>query len=127
MSFYELVFIVRPDVVTTQVDTLVDKFKTVITEKVGSVPSFENWGLRTLAYRIKKHRRGYYVMLNVEANGDIINEVERQMRINEDIIRFLTIRVEELNEGPSVMMSPKNRRRFDDSEKSDKKSEESAA
>lgn len=127
MSFYELIFIVRPDVVTTQVDSLVEKFKTVITEKGGNVPSFENWGLRTLAYRIKKHRRGYYVMLNVEANGEIINEVERQMRINEDVIRFLTVRVEELNEGPSVMMSPKNRRRFEntDSDSSDK--EESAA
>jgi small subunit ribosomal protein S6 len=124
MSFYELVFIVRPDVVTTQVDSLVDKFKTVISEKGGQVASFENWGLRTLAYRIKKHRRGYYVMLNVEGTGEIINEVERQMRINEDIIRFLTIRVEELNEGPSVMMAPKKSRRFDEA---DKKTAEPAA
>ena len=116
MSNYEVVFIVRPDVATTQVDALTKKFSDVVTSQDGKVAKTESWGLRSLAYRVKKHRKGYYVMLAVQGNGDMVNEVERQLRINDDVIRFLSIRVDELDEKPSIMMAPR-RRGGDDAEK----------
>jgi small subunit ribosomal protein S6 len=109
MTNYEVVFIIRPDVATSQVEALTKKFNDVATEKGGKVIKTESWGLRSLAYRVKKHRKGYYVMLGIQANGDIVNEVERQLRINDDVIRFLTMRVEELDEKPSIMMAPRRR------------------
>lgn len=109
MALYELVFIVRPDVAASQVETLAKKYAEVITGKGGKIIKTENWGLKSLAYRVKKHRKGYYTMLGFEGNGEMIKEVERQMRISDDVIRFLTINVEDLTEEPSVQMASSRR------------------
>ena len=109
MSLYESVFIARQDISTAQVESLTETFEKIITDQGGSVPKKESWGLRTLAYRIKKKRKGYYVLMNIDAPAPAIHEMERQMRINEDIIRFLTTRVEELEEGPSAVLRAKER------------------
>lgn len=104
MASYECVFIARQDISTPQVEALADHFSKVIEEFGGSVAQREYWGLRTLAYRIGKNRKGHYVLLNVEAPAAAMHEVDRQMRINEDIMRHLTVRVEALKPGPSAML-----------------------
>ena len=109
MPFYESVFIARQDVSQAQVDGLTETFEKVITGLGGSVPKKESWGLRSLAYKIKKNRKGYYVLMNIDAPPAAINEMERQMRINEDVIRVFTTRVEALEEGPSAMLRNKDR------------------
>jgi small subunit ribosomal protein S6 len=113
MPFYENVFIARQDISAAQADTLAETFSNVITENGGKVTKKENWGLRNIAYRIKKNRKGHYVLLNIDAPPAAVLEMERQMRISEDILRYLTTRVEELEEGPSAMM----RRSRDDDER----------
>lgn len=110
MAFYELVYIVRPDVATNQVEAVAKKFADIVSDKGGKVIKTEQWGLKTLAYRVKKHRKGYYTMMCMEANGDIVNEVERNLRINDDVIRFLTISVDEISKEPSVQMQQPRRR-----------------
>jgi len=102
MSFYESVFIARQEISTQQADALAETFSNVIAENGGKVTKTENWGLKSLAYRIKKNRKGHYVLLNIDGPASAVNEMERQMRLHEDIIRFLTVRVEELEEGPSI-------------------------
>jgi len=109
MPLYEHVFIVRQDVTSQAVDALTEQLKTIIEEKGGKVASNEYWGLRTLSFRIKKNRKGHYVLLNIDAPPPAIAELERQQRINEDIIRFLTVRVEKLAEGLSPIMKAKER------------------
>jgi small subunit ribosomal protein S6 len=104
MPFYENVFIARQDISAAQADTLAETFSNVITEQGGKVTKKENWGLRNIAYRIKKNRKGHYVLLNIDAPPAAVQEMERQMRISEDILRYLTTRVDELEEGPSAMM-----------------------
>jgi small subunit ribosomal protein S6 len=104
MPLYEHVFIARQDVSGTQVDQLVEAFTGVVETGGGKVVETESWGLRNLAYRIKKNRKGHYVMMNIDAPSDVINELERQQRIHEDVLRYLTLRVDEHEEGPSVMM-----------------------
>jgi small subunit ribosomal protein S6 len=113
MPFYENVFIARQDISAAQADTLAETFSNVIAENGGKVTKKENWGLRNIAYRIKKNRKGHYVLLNIDAPPAAVQEMERQMRISEDILRYLTTRVEELEEGPSAMM----RRSRDDDER----------
>ena len=118
MAYYENVFIARQEISAAQVDALSDQFTAVLSENGGGVKKKEYWGLKTLAYRIKKNRKGHYVLLNIDAPPAAVHEMERQMRINEDILRFLTVRVEELEEGPSAMLQSRGRedrpRRFDD-------------
>ncbi len=109
MSLYESVFIARQDVSAAQVDTLADGFTKIIQDQGGKVTKKEYWGLRNLSFRIKKNRKGHYVLFNLEAPAAAVTEMERNMRINEDIIRFLTVRVEELEEGPSAVMQSKGR------------------
>lgn len=109
MPFYESVFIARQDISPAQVDGLTETLEKVITGLGGSVPKKESWGLRNLTYKIKKNRKGYYVLLNIDGPPAAITEMERQMRINEDVIRFLTTRVEALEEGPSAVMRTKDR------------------
>jgi small subunit ribosomal protein S6 len=109
MSYYEGVFIARQDISPAQVDGLTETFEKVITDMGGTVPKKESWGLRTLAYKVKKNRKGYYVLFNIDAPPAAITEMERQMRINEDVIRFLTTRVDALEEGPSAVMRNKDR------------------
>ncbi len=110
MSLYECVIIARQDIATTQVETLVEEFANVITANGGQVSKKEFWGLRNIAYRMNKNRKGHYVLLNVDAPSAAVKEFERQMSINEDILRYLTIRVDELEEGPSAVLQNKNQR-----------------
>ena len=109
MTYYESVFIARQDVTPAQVDGLTETFEKIIKDQGGSVAKTESWGLRSLAYRIKKNRKGYYVLFNIDAPPAAIQEMERQMQLNEDVIRFLTTRVEELEEGPSAFLKAKER------------------
>lgn len=109
MAYYENVFIARQDVSAIQVDNLTETFTKVICDNDGKIVKTENWGLRTLAYRIKKNRKGHYVMLNIDAPAAAIHEMERQMRINEDVLRHLTIKIDAFEEGPSIMMNSRTR------------------
>ncbi|MGB8274384.1 MAG: 30S ribosomal protein S6 [Alphaproteobacteria bacterium] len=104
MALYENVFIARQDISATAVEALSDRFTAIISENGGKVTKKESWGLRNLAYKIKKNRKGHYVLFNIDAPSPAVQEMERQMRINEDVLRFLTVRVEELEEGPSAVM-----------------------
>ncbi|PCJ61560.1 MAG: 30S ribosomal protein S6 [Rhodospirillaceae bacterium] len=110
MSLYEHVFIARQDISTTQVEDLTSNFAAIISEHGGTVAKTETWGLRTLAYRIKKNRKGHYVLFNLDAPAAAIRELERNQRLSEDVLRFMTIRVDELEEGPSAMMSARSDR-----------------
>lgn len=108
MAYYENVFIARQDISSSQVETLAENLAKVIEENGGKVTKTEHWGLRTLAYRIKKNRKGHYVLMNIDAPSEAVREMERQMRLNEDIIRYLTTRVDELEEGPSAILQARN-------------------
>lgn len=110
MPFYENVFIARQDLTPAKVAELTDKFASTIESFGGKVTKRENWGLRNLAYKIQKNRKGYYMLMNIDAPADAIIEMERLMRLDENLIRYLTIKVEELEEGPSVMMEAKSRK-----------------
>ena len=114
MALYEHVFMVRQDVSTAQVDTLTAQFKEVIEAGGGKVSKVEYWGVRTLTYRIKKNRKAHYTLFNLDAPAAAIAEMERQMSINEDVIRFMTVRVEELEEGQSAILRAGKRDRDDD-------------
>ncbi len=104
MPFYENVFIARQDISGAQVEALADTLTQLVAEQGGEVKKREYWGLRNLSYRIRKNRKGHYVLFNLDAPPAAIAEMERTMHINEDVIRFLTVRVETLEEGPSAMM-----------------------
>lgn len=108
MPLYESVFIARPDISSAQVEALTEAIKTVIADNGGEVKKTEYWGLKNLAYRIKKNRKGHYGLLNLDAPAAAVSEMERTLRFNEDVLRFMTIRVDELEEEPSVMMRNKN-------------------
>jgi small subunit ribosomal protein S6 len=114
MPLYEHVFLARQDVSAQQVETLTDEFKTIITENGGTVGKSEYWGLRSIAYKIKKYRKAHYSLMNLDAPHEAVAEMERQMRINDDVIRFMTIRVDELEDGPSAMMQSRGGRDRDD-------------
>ncbi|HZB90828.1 MAG TPA: 30S ribosomal protein S6 [Stellaceae bacterium] len=109
MPLYENVFIARQDISAAQVEALADGFTTLVGEQGGQVTKREYWGLRNIAYRIKKNRKGHYVLLNLDAPPAAVNELERNMRINEDVIRYLTVRVDALEEGPSAVMQNRGR------------------
>ncbi len=104
MPLYESVFIARQDISASQADALADDFSKSIEENSGKVASRENWGLRTLAYRIKKNRKGHYILLYIDAPAAAVQEMERQMRLHEYILRYLTLKVDELATDPSLMM-----------------------
>ena len=110
MPFYENVFIARQDLTPAKVNVLTEKYASVVESMGGKVSKRENWGLRNLAYKIQKNRKGYYMLMNIDAPADAIIEMERLMRLDENLIRYLTIKVEELEEGPSVMMEAKSRK-----------------
>ena len=121
MSLYEHVFICRQDISQQQVETLTENLTAILTEQGGSIEKTEYWGLRSLAYRVKKNRKGHYSLLNISADHTAISEMERQMSLNDDILRFMTIRVEEHDEEPSAPLSSKNkderkRRDYNDNE-----------
>jgi small subunit ribosomal protein S6 len=104
MPLYEHVFMARQDISNAQMDTLSDQFKSVITDNGGTVSRAEYWGLKPLAYRIRKNRKAHYALMNIDASPQAVAEMERQMRLNDDVIRFLTLRVDEHDEEPSVQM-----------------------
>ena len=104
MPSYESVLIARQDISAQQVEGLSEALKAIITENGGTIAKSEYWGLRNLAYRIKKNRKGHYVLMQLDAPAEAVAEFERNLRINEDIIRFLTVRIEAVDETPSVMM-----------------------
>ena len=104
MPLYENVFIARQDISSAQVDALADALTQLIVEQGGEIKKRENWGLRNLAYRMNKNRKGHYVLFNIDAPAAAIAELERTMRINEDVLRYLTIRVDAHEEGPSPIM-----------------------
>lgn len=110
MPFYEHVFLARQDIQTAQVDAISAEITATIEEMGGKVTKTEYWGLKNLAYRIKKNRKAHYVLLNVEAPAAALHEVERRERIHDDILRAMTIRVEELEEGPSAMLRAKDQK-----------------
>jgi len=109
MPLYEHVFLARQDVTAQQVEGFVDQYKAVIEQNGGRVDKTEVWGVKSLAYRIKKNRKAHFTMFNLDAPATAVAEMERQMRINEDVLRFLTVRVEKLEEEPSVQMQKKER------------------
>ncbi|PCI04462.1 MAG: 30S ribosomal protein S6 [Hyphomicrobiales bacterium] len=109
MALYEHTFLARQDISTQQAEALVEHFSKVLTENGGKISKVENWGLRNSAYRIAKNRKAHYLHLNVDAPAAALAEMERQMRIHEDILRYMTIRVEELEDGPSAMMKKSDR------------------
>ncbi|MDF8334821.1 30S ribosomal protein S6 [Novosphingobium cyanobacteriorum] len=111
MPLYEHVFLARQDLSQAQVDALAATATEIVESNNGKVTKTETWGLRSLAYKIQKNRKAHFVMLNIEAPGDTIAELERQTQINEDVIRYMTIRVDEHEAGPSVMMRKNDRER----------------
>src|SRR5258707_13281006 len=110
MSLYETTVITRQDISTTQVDALADAITAVVVERGGKVKKREYWGLAPLAFRIKKNRKAHYPLFNIDAPPAAIAEMERTMGINEDVLRFLTIRVDALEEGPSAVMQSRGSR-----------------
>ena len=110
MPLYEHVFIARQDVSGTQVDQLIEAFTGVVETGGGKVVEAESWGLRNLAYRIKKNRKGHYSLMNIDAPAAALTEMERNMRLHEDVLRYMSIRVDEHEEEPSVMMQSKSSR-----------------
>ncbi len=110
MPLYENVFIARQDISGAQVDALADTFTQLVADNGGEVKKREYWGLRNLTYRMRKNRKGHYVLLNLSAPPAAVAELERTMRINEDVIRYLTIRVDALEEVPSVVMQSRGSR-----------------
>ena len=104
MAFYENVFIVRQDVSNEQVEGLTTRFTEILESGGGKVEKTEFWGLRTMAYKIKKNRKGHYVMLNLDSPAPAVKEMERNMQLSEDVIRHMTLRVDELEEEPSAVM-----------------------
>jgi len=111
MALYEHVFLARQDLAQAQVDQMAEAATKIITEGEGRVVKAETWGLRSLAYRISKNRKAHYVMLEIDAPGAVVAELERQAQINEDIIRYMTVKVDELEQGPTVMMRKQERDR----------------
>jgi small subunit ribosomal protein S6 len=109
MPFYEHVYLARQDLAPAQVEALTEAFTKIVSETGGEVKSTEYWGLRNIAYRIQKNRKAHYVMLNIDGPAAAIQELERQVALNEDVIRYQTIRVEALETGPSAMMKKSDR------------------
>ncbi len=111
MPLYECVLIARSDITQQQVDDIADGIAAQLEGDGSSIRKREYWGLRSLSYRIKKNRKGHYLLLGLDAKPPAIHEMERQLRLNEDILRFMTIRVDEIDEAPSVILSRKSEER----------------
>ena len=111
MPLYEHVFLARQDASSQQVEELTNQITGVITGLGGKVTKTENWGIRSLTYRMKKNRKAHFVLLNIDGPSTVVSEIERQERIHEDVIRYLSIRVDEHEEGPSAMMRKADRDR----------------
>src|SRR5690554_5565916 len=110
MPLYEHIFLSRQDVSAQQVEDLTKTYSDLLAENGGKVANSEYWGVKSLSYRINKNRKAHYTLLNIEGPATAVAEMERQMRINEDVLRFMTIRVDTHEEGPSVMMQKRDDR-----------------
>jgi len=115
MALYEHVYMARQDVTAQQVEALTEQFKSIITAGGGKIAKVEYWGVKSLAFRIKKNRKAHFTLLNIDAPSAAVNEMERQMGISEDILRFMTVKVDAHEDGPSAMM-----RKRDDSDHEDR-------
>ena len=123
MALYEHVFLARQDLAQAQVDALAETATKIVEDNQGKVVKTETWGLRSLAYKIAKNRKAHYVMLEIDAPAGVVAELERQTQINEDVIRYMTVKVDGHEEGPSVMMRKQERdreRRADRGERPDR-------
>jgi small subunit ribosomal protein S6 len=109
MALYEHVLIARQDISPQQVDALIEDITRTVTELGGKIGKNEYWGLRNLTYRVRKNRKGHYALLNIEAPSAAIHELERRHRINEDVLRYLTIKVEAHDEEPSPVLARRDR------------------
>ena len=115
MAIYECVYIARQELTAAQAEQLSKDLTKIVSSNSGEIKRQEYWGLRNLAYKIRKNRKGHYTMFHIEAPAGTIEELERNMRLNEDILRYLTVKIDKLPEGPSVMMTarPDRPRRTD--------------
>ncbi|MCB9988220.1 MAG: 30S ribosomal protein S6 [Rhodospirillales bacterium] len=113
MPYYETVFIARQDLSSAQVEAMTEQFCQIIKDGGGKIHKTENWGLRTLAYKINKNRKGHYVLIESDTPAPAVLEMERLMRLNEDVMRYMTIREDALSEGPSIVMDKGGRDRDD--------------
>ena len=125
MALYEHVFLARQDLSPQQVEALVEQYKGVIEANGGSIGRVENWGLKSLTYRIKKNRKAYFTLMDMTAPAPAIAEMERQMGLSEDVLRYMTIKVEQHEDGPSAMMQKRDDRpdrggRFGDRDRGDR-------
>ena len=120
MALYEHVFLARQDLAQAQVDALAEAATKIVEDKGGKVVKTETWGLRSLAYRIAKNRKAHYVMIEIDGPGTVIAELERQTQINEDVIRYMTVKVDALEDGPTVMMRKQERDRERRSERGER-------
>lgn len=118
MPYYETVFIARQDLTESQVKEITTHFEKIIKDAKGKIAKTEFWGLKNFAYKINKARKGHYILLELDTEPAALHEMERQMRLHEDVVRFQTLRLEALTDGPSVMMDKGGR---DDDKKTDKK------
>jgi small subunit ribosomal protein S6 len=116
MALYEHIYLARQDISPQQAEALTGQFKNTITSLGGTVGKVEYWGVKSLAYRIKKNRKAHFTLMNIDAPPAAITEMERQESLNEDVLRILTLRVEELEEGPSAQL----RKRDDDGERGER-------
>jgi small subunit ribosomal protein S6 len=114
MGLYEHTFLVRQDATQAQVDALLEQYTAVLTAGGAKVEKVENWGIKSLTFRMKKNRKAYFTFLNISGPHAAVAEMERQMSISEDVIRYFTVSVEELEEGPSAMMRRRDDRKRDD-------------
>ncbi len=110
MPLYEHTFIARQDLTAQQAQALGDTFSQLIDEQGGAVGKLEYWGLKSLSYRINKNRKGHYLHLHIDAPSSAVDELERNQRLSEDVLRYLTLKVDKLDEAPSVMMQVKSAR-----------------
>src|SRR3712207_5902993 len=124
MPLYEHVFLARQDVTAQQVEGMVDQYRGVVEQNGGKVEKTEMWGVKSLAYRIKKNRKAHFTLLNLDAPPAAVAEMERQMRINEDVLRFITVRVDSLESEPSVMMQKRDRDERRDRERGRRRDDE---
>jgi small subunit ribosomal protein S6 len=115
MALYEHVYLARQDVTAQQVEALTEQLKGVLTTRGGKIAKAEYWGVKSLAFRIKKNRKAHFSLLNIDAPSAAVVEMERLLRLNEDVIRFITLRVDEHEEGPSAML-----RKREDSDREDR-------
>ena len=116
MALYESVIIGRQDLTNSQFETLIDEFTSVIKSHDGEIKKTEYWGIRNLAYKINKNRKAHYYMLNISSSPETISEYERLLGLHEDIIRFLTVKIDKVDENPSLLMNNKVDRHRDNSD-----------